>query len=365
MADGRPSTTKPTTGEHREELIARLAAQARLVLVIGEQDSGKTTFCARLASMAAAAGRRAAVIDADIGQSEIGPPACVGMAFAEAETHAIGRLRPVATAFVGAVSATDRQLEHVAAVCDLCRRASAMGADVIVVDTTGFVEGPSARRLKRAKAAATGPSDIVVLTRRRTPGLIFADLARSAHHRIHRVAVDDAVVPRPTALRSERRAGQFARALTGASERVLDLSDVRIQASWLCQGAPLPAHERARLGSALGRTVIHAEREGGHIGAILAGGQPPRPGPDVMARIECASVTLYAERRASDVLAGLHDPNGGLLGLGLTRRWDFRRYEMTVLTPITSTTAIASVSLGLLRLEPNGVEIERIGQREL
>src|SRR3989442_7161458 len=55
------------------------AARARVTLILGTSDTGKTSLTARLAGALAARGERVAVVDADVGQSEIGPPTTVGL----------------------------------------------------------------------------------------------------------------------------------------------------------------------------------------------------------------------------------------------------------------------------------------------
>src|SRR3712207_7920129 len=58
------------------EAIERiLSAQRRRVLVLGSGDVGKSTF-ARLILRAASASRRTALLDLDVGQKIVGPPAC-------------------------------------------------------------------------------------------------------------------------------------------------------------------------------------------------------------------------------------------------------------------------------------------------
>ena len=47
------------------------AARARVTLILGASDTGKTSLTARLAAALAARGERVAVVDADVGQSEI------------------------------------------------------------------------------------------------------------------------------------------------------------------------------------------------------------------------------------------------------------------------------------------------------
>ncbi|UCE43851.1 MAG: hypothetical protein JSV57_05765, partial [Candidatus Bathyarchaeota archaeon] len=48
------------------------------VMVMGEVDSGKTSFCTYLLNQALRMKWKAAIIDADLGQSDVGPPATIG-----------------------------------------------------------------------------------------------------------------------------------------------------------------------------------------------------------------------------------------------------------------------------------------------
>ncbi|MGH7279683.1 MAG: Clp1/GlmU family protein, partial [Candidatus Rokuibacteriota bacterium] len=58
---------------------AEAAAGVRVTLVVGESEAGKTSLVAALGNALIARGLSVAVVDADVGQSEIGPPATVGL----------------------------------------------------------------------------------------------------------------------------------------------------------------------------------------------------------------------------------------------------------------------------------------------
>ena len=55
------------------------AAAARVTLVLGANDAGKTTLVTGLASALASRGFVVGVVDADLGQSDVGPPTTVGL----------------------------------------------------------------------------------------------------------------------------------------------------------------------------------------------------------------------------------------------------------------------------------------------
>ena len=61
-----------------QDHIDDVKASPGTVVVVGAIDVGKTTFCALLASQGVEAGIPTAVVDADMGQSEIGPPTTIG-----------------------------------------------------------------------------------------------------------------------------------------------------------------------------------------------------------------------------------------------------------------------------------------------
>ncbi len=64
--------------EH-EAAYERLLSNPGIVFLLGGIDTGKTTFGVELAARATAAGIPSAIVDADIGQSTVGPPTTVGL----------------------------------------------------------------------------------------------------------------------------------------------------------------------------------------------------------------------------------------------------------------------------------------------
>ena len=65
-----------------QQLLSKDLIQKGICLILGAADTGKTTLAAALATYAAKSGP-VGIIDADIGQSRIGPPTTVGWALIE------------------------------------------------------------------------------------------------------------------------------------------------------------------------------------------------------------------------------------------------------------------------------------------
>lgn len=140
------------------ELIASLAAAPwRRLVVLGGTDVGKSSFCCLLCGQLANQGQSVALLDADLGQKVIGPPACVSLARSTTD----GSLELERIRFVGEVS---RAVNMTAAVAATARLASASEANRLVVNTSGLVTGPGVA-LKRWKLDALDPDLVVAIAR--------------------------------------------------------------------------------------------------------------------------------------------------------------------------------------------------------
>ncbi len=146
-----------------EKVYQRLLESRGVVFLLGGLDTGKTTFALELLKRARAAGVSAALVDADIEQSTVGPPTTVGLRFTDdlEELSRENLLSADALGFVGSLHPREHLLPLVTATAKLVRRAREAGAALIVVDTTGFVAGIYGQTLKFFKMDAVRPDHVV------------------------------------------------------------------------------------------------------------------------------------------------------------------------------------------------------------
>src|SRR5262245_12638197 len=110
-------------------------------MVIGASDAGKTTLVLQLAGELGARGVDVGLVDADVGQSEIGPPATVSLGRVSGRPARLADARLVGLHFVG-VSSPARDLRGtVEGVRRMTERARAEGFRCVLVDTSGLVTG--------------------------------------------------------------------------------------------------------------------------------------------------------------------------------------------------------------------------------
>jgi polynucleotide 5'-kinase involved in rRNA processing len=145
------------------EPVAAKIGLSETVLVLGASDTGKTTFAIELAILLAK-NQPVAFIDADIGQSRIGPPTAVGWSLVNDSKKDFSQFDTKGLFFVGAVSPVGHLLQFTAALVK-CVRQAAEAARILVIDTPGYVANPAATSLWWAVSDILMPTKILLLQR--------------------------------------------------------------------------------------------------------------------------------------------------------------------------------------------------------
>lgn len=147
----------------QDELINRLIASKGTIVLLGGIDTGKTSFGLSVAEAARAQGIPVGYVDADVGQSTIGPPTCVGLKLCQGLDRVDAQSVAVADelAFVGSTSPEGHLLPQVASTARLVDHARAAGCELIIVDTSALISGVYAELLKYYKMDLIRPSSVV------------------------------------------------------------------------------------------------------------------------------------------------------------------------------------------------------------
>jgi polynucleotide 5'-hydroxyl-kinase GRC3/NOL9 len=207
----------------------------RVVMVIGAAESGKTTFTAWLANQWHARGERVAIVDADVGQSEIGPPATVGLGAVRAPLTRSGDADVDAFEFVGVTSPGKRPWQVAAATGRLVTRARTR-FDRVIVDTSGFVAGGFAAAVKQRKIAAVDPDVVVVIQVNDECEHLVRGVAGRDRPRLVRLPAIRGARARTVVARRQHREAALARYFAGARDLTLDARRVALRS---ITGAPV------------------------------------------------------------------------------------------------------------------------------
>ena len=209
--------------------VLEAVRRARVTMVVGASDTGKTTLTAYLAGALAARGETVAVVDADVGQSEIGPPTTVGLGRVRVPLARLADADVVALAFVGTTSPARAMRPIAEAAATLVERARAGGVDRILVDTSGLVAGPLGRWLKRVKIGVVRPDLVVVVARADESDVVAREAAAQPGCAVLRVPAAAAVRRRRQDERRRHRARAYAAYFAGAAPVRLPASAVRVR----------------------------------------------------------------------------------------------------------------------------------------
>lgn len=320
------------------------AARAPLTLVIGPVEAGKTTLVAALANALHAAGLTVALVDADLGQSEIGPPTTVGLGRVTRPLARPADAELVAMHFVGVTSPAANLAGALVGVRRMVDRARALGAARVVVDTSGLVAGELGRTLKQAKIELLDPDLVIALQRGRECEHILGAYAHAARPAVVRLPALAAPRTRSAEDRRRRREERLRAYFAGARRATLDLRRVALRAPPLFTGAPLGGEELAAVEEATGRRLLWGERRDGDVTLVAA---------DALADVDLRTagqvlgarvVSGWARGDLEGVLAGLEGCDRATVGLAVVRSFDLGARAVVVDTPV-AVEAVAALTL--------------------
>lgn len=318
-----------------------------MTLVIGPTEAGKSTLVAEMARGLCARGLRVGIVDADLGQSEIGPPTTIGLGRAHAQLARLADAELLALHFVGATSAARNVLGTVVGVRRMLDRARALGFDRVLVDTSGLVAGDLGRALKHAKIDVVDPDLVIGLA---------DECAHILHpyERRHRPAIvrlPPLAAPRRRSAEERRRwrAQALARHLATARLQSLDLRRVALKQPALLIGAPLTAAEVAAAERAAGCGILWAERRDVDIAVVTERRLSAVEARDVAAALG-GPVASHALAEIVGMLAGVEDADGATLGIAVVRALDVTTLTLTVDTAVPAD-AVAVVTVGTERVD--------------
>ena len=187
-------------------------------MLIGAIDTGKTTMARRIVEAALALRRTVGYVDADIGNSSIGPPTCVALKVIRSEQDLARIDVPDALHFVGGISAERLVLQQVIATAALVEQAR-QSADTVVIDTTGVISGVGGETLKYHKMELCRPEAVVALQRGGELEPVIGMLRRFFGARVITVPIEPDVQPSSPDDRAGRRSARFEQAFARPLEK--------------------------------------------------------------------------------------------------------------------------------------------------
>jgi polynucleotide 5'-hydroxyl-kinase GRC3/NOL9 len=191
------------------EILEKFTVKKGVLFVVGGVDTGKSTFCRWICTELAARKIPTALVDSDLGQSDVGPPACVGMALYDKLPVLFSANRIDGLYFVGDTTPVRHQAACMAGISAMVRQADSMGASCVVVNTTGWIQGRGAEDYKLAKINMLKPAFIAAFEKENDLSHILNPYRNTAVVETIRVPLSDVVKSRSREERGVIRRKRF------------------------------------------------------------------------------------------------------------------------------------------------------------
>ena len=153
-------STIPESWNQPLEAILQVEKKPPVVMLLGKIDSGKSSYCTYLVNKLVERKCKVAILDGDLGQSDIGPSGTVGYAIVSKPMADLYNLRLKNAFFVGVTSpmAIDKTIEGLVAMeAEVLQKP----VDFVVINTDGWVTGDIAVSYKTQLVKDLKP-DVVI-----------------------------------------------------------------------------------------------------------------------------------------------------------------------------------------------------------
>jgi len=154
-------TTIPSSWGAPLESIQNTQKKPVVILVFGKGDSGKSSYCTYLVNSLVDGKCRVAVLDGDLGQSDIGSSGTVGYALISKQVPELYDLKLENAFFVGVTSPMTAMAKTIEAAAAMRAEILQRATDFVVINADGWIEGDIAVHYKAALIKKLSPDVIV------------------------------------------------------------------------------------------------------------------------------------------------------------------------------------------------------------
>ncbi len=286
---------------HKEwfELLDALKEEKGMAILLGANDTGKSTLAKFLFSHLCGQGLRVGLVDADIGQSFLGPPTTIGLSIFKSDPDWGVILSPPEIFFVGSITPEGHFPTFLKGVKRMVDKASSYAPEVILVDTTGFVLGEAGKELKKRKIDLIRPRFIVALQKDDEIEPILETYQKNVLCKVYRLPLSEQVRPKSMEERKTNRTHKFRDYFKGSVIQELAVEEVQVEGDVID-----PNGERLPLDWSLG---------------------------------------------VNSLVVGLIDGNDETLALGMIRNYFKENKVVRILTPLREIQRVRTIQLSSLR----------------
>ncbi|MDH5482602.1 MAG: Clp1/GlmU family protein [Candidatus Bathyarchaeota archaeon] len=347
--------TIPISWSKATEEIRGFQTTPLTAIVLGTVDSGKTSFCTYLINKLLNKKSRVAILDGDLGQSDIGPPCTVAYTFIVRPVTDLFNLKAENAFFAGVTSPSKVTTKVVEGLATLKKEILGNNPDVVVINTDGWVEGEDAVKYKVRLVEELKPELVFCIQRKEELALFLNNLER-----YRRIVVDfpTAARQRSSEKRKNIRELGYVKYLRDAKIQSLPLDWLKIEGNEvLGLGKTHQNIKRARkIYELLGMRPLHLAELRDKICIVI--GARHWIDWECIKKVEeytKKKITVFRKGEEKGLLTALYDGHKKFLGIGVLQEIDYVRKVMKIFTPASR--EISTVTIGEVKLDKNMKEI--------
>lgn len=318
-------------------------------------DVGKSTLTVLIANKALGNSRSVAVIDADVGQNDVGPPTTIALTRIKSPVTHLRQLSAEKLVFIQTTSVEriwDRVIKAIHKLVTYARET--WRTDTIIVNTDGWVSSEEAVRYKVKMVEELSPTQVIILRKEDEANRLIEELKSESVM----------VLPAPPSARIRSREDRkihrdmgYGRFLFPTREASIDLRRVKIANLPILWGNEVKDEFKLLLGRMVKMRIYHAYQYRDRIYAIAGTSQW------IVKRIPNGFLYVLPEEWESGLLVGLEDGDGFLIGLGMLKKIYYDKGKAVVVVSEKleqKMKAVSAIRIGFIRLNDKYEEAEKV-----
>jgi polynucleotide 5'-hydroxyl-kinase GRC3/NOL9 len=291
------TSTTPESWQEALQTIKTIQNKPAVVMVVGKSDSGKSSFSTYIVNNLVSGRAKVAVIDSDLGQSDIGPPCTIAYNYVVKKVSELCEINMANAFFVGVTAPNQAVTRSVEGLTEMYKEVMhKQEASYVIINTDGWIEGENTVNYMLQLVNQLKPDLIIGIQSQEELNPIFSSISTSFSTCC--VESSPAVNCRSPEKRTKLREMNYAKHLKDAKVRSLFASYMEIQE----------------------KKVI-----------------PKEPGKE------------------KGILVGLQNSKKQFLGIGILLEYNRTRQTIKILTPVNAKPA--GIIIGKIRLDPELREI--------
>lgn len=324
-------------------------------MVLGTVDSGKTSFSTYLINRLLREKKKIAVLDGDLGQSDVGPPGTVAYTLVTKPVTDLFNLQAKDAFFVGVTSPSAAINKVIDGLCSLKKEILTHDPDFIVVNTDGWIEQEDATYYKIKLVEELNPDIIFCIQQKDELMTVLNALEK---FRKTMVESPPAIGQRTRERRKNLRELGYVKYLRNAKVQTFPLGWLRVEDSdifGLDGGRDSPRKIR-KICELLGMKPLHFIELKDRLSVII-GKNRWINAENIKKAEEYVKKKVVITRKGEEqgILTGVHDANRKFKGIGVLQEIDYLRKTLKLSTPVSD--EISVVVMGKVKLDRNLREI--------